>query len=95
MYKGRVNVIGLPVDVRNRDGSTDGNKVSVAKNLMEGMEAYFTNIIESDSVNESIMKGISVVPTTFFVDSDGYLTGSIYTGSKSASEWSKIINEML
>ena len=94
-YRGDVNVIGILCDVQNSDGSPIDDKIFSARDIMDETGAEFTNILVSENLYMSVMKGISVVPTIFFVDSEGYRTGSIYTGSKSLSDWSDIINEML
>ena len=94
-YAGRVNVVGLVLDVQNRDGSPDPDKTSFARDLMSDAGANFMNILPSDRISEYVMGNITVVPTTFFVDNRGNLVGSMHVGSRSLSDWSVIIDEML
>jgi len=94
-YEGRVNVIGLPVDIQRKDGSPDSAKISLAKDLMNAAGADFTNLLTSEEMQQTIMEGISVVPTTLFIDGSGNMTGKSFAGSKSLAEWSAIIDEML
>lgn len=94
-YKDRLNVIGLLVDVENSDGSPNEDKVLFAQRLMDEAGATFTNVPISEALDQALMRNISVVPTTLFVDECGNLTERMYTGSKTLSEWSAIIDEML
>ena len=41
------------------------------------------------------LSDVSVVPTTFFVDSQGRVVAEVYTGSRSYDEWAQIIEELL
>lgn len=94
-YKGKVNVIGLLCDALKSDGSVEASKVLLAWELLDNAGANFTNILLSQSIASSMMNEISVTPTTFFVDNEGRMKGKIYTGSRSLSAWSNIIDEIL
>ena len=42
-----------------------------------------------------MLSSIQVVPTTFFVDSEGNQLGGIVTGSKSYDDWTAILDQKL
>ena len=42
-----------------------------------------------------LLTGIQSIPTTFFVDSEGNLTGYAYVGSRSLEDWTEIVNSEL
>ena len=94
-YEGRVNVIGLVADLQERDGSPSNEKISFARELMDDAGASFTNILMSSNIASSVMGNISVVPTTFFTDSEGLLKGEFLSGARSLLQWSEIIDGKL
>ncbi len=71
-----VNIIGIVVDVY--DG-IDTN-VSQAYEILDGKGVGFTNLRVSDEVY-NIISGLQFVPSSFFVDREGHMVGSVMDGA--------------
>ena len=71
-----VNLVGLVIDVY--DGLD--NNVSAAKKILGDAGAEFTNMRSSDGLN-NVLEKISYVPSSFFVDREGHIVGSIMDGA--------------
>ena len=94
-YKDRVNVVGILVDAQFGDGAPDADTILLARYLMGDAGADFTNLLMSVNMITAVIGEISVVPTTFFVDSEGNMIGAKHAGGRTLSQWSGIIDEML
>lgn len=71
-----IGLIGIVVDVY--DG-IDRN-LDTAQELLNDADASFTNIRISDDVYD-VISFVRVVPSTFFVDSEGHIIGELIEGS--------------
>ena len=89
-YKGTgFSIVGLSADVPS------GSKVAAnAKELFESSGGKFTNLTYTDSVTKTMLKGVKVVPTTKFYDSQGRLLAVIH-GAKSKQGWINIIETVI
>ncbi len=95
-YKDRkVNVVGIVIDVQNNDGSLSKSKVDIAYQIIEKTGADYLHIVPSNELINAKLKNVYSVPTTIFVDKNGNFVGKEYVGSKSKSEWTKVINDTL
>lgn len=89
-----VQIIGVPVDTLNSDGSVSQSQVELARQLAEKTGASYTHLLPSADLLNAGLSGVSSVPTTIFVDENGKQVGEAYVGSRSASDWQTIINSL-
>lgn len=83
-----VNIIGV---VSDGEG-----KLDTVRELVNKTGASYKMYIPSSSMlQNSFMSNLSFVPTTFFVDRNGNRVGSPISGSKTADQWLKTVNDML
>ncbi len=85
----KINVIGLISDTPDEDNE------ELAKKILSKKAVKYTNIIPDESIKNNILKDISGVPTTFFVDSEGNIIGDFLVGSNSKEEFKKEIEDRL
>ena len=85
----KINVIGLVSDTPDTDNE------ELAKKILEKKGAKFTNIIPDESIKNNILKDVSGVPTTLFVDSEGNIVGEFIVGGHSKEEYKKEIQDRL
>ena len=77
-YEGRVQVIGVPLDVNFDD--KDSAEYKNALKTLEWAEAEFRNIKPAGDI-ETLRNSIQYVPTTIFVDSEGKVIGEPVVGA--------------
>lgn len=63
--------------------------------IIQETGADYTHLMVSQSLWNSYLSNVQVVPTTVFVDSEGKQVGEVYTGSRDKEAWAAIIEEML
>lgn len=85
----KINVIGLVSDTPDEDNE------ALAKKILEKKGVKFTNIIPDENIKNNLLKDVSGVPTTVFVDSKGNIVGEFIVGSHSKEEYKKIIADRL
>ncbi|MCL1981786.1 MAG: TlpA family protein disulfide reductase [Clostridiales bacterium] len=90
-----VNVIGVLIDAQKSDGAPDPDKIVLAREIMDNCGADFNSILVSENIMYSVMKDITAIPTSFFVDSEGKMVGKMHLGGRSLSDWSSAIDEIL
>lgn len=90
-----VQIIGIPIDTLEQDGTWSQSQVANAASLASQTGADYLHILPSQDLIQAGLGDIYAVPTTFFVDSSGNVTGDTYMGSKSKKEWEKIIDQIL
>lgn len=72
-----VQIIGIVCDIEGEDDQEHKDK---AKEIMEKAGANFTNLIPKGGL-DSLLSGITGVPTTMFVDKNGNITGKAVIGA--------------
>ena len=91
-----VQIVGLVTDIEMSDtGIYSAEDVALARELIELTGATYHHLLPSYTLYTALLSGISAVPTTVFVNSEGELVGQVYVGSKSGSEWAAIIEGLL
>ena len=90
-----VQIIGIPIDTLEQDGTLSQSQVANAAALASQTGADYLHILPSQDLINAGLGDIYAVPTTFFVDSSGQVTGETYMGSKSKEDWEKIIDQTL
>lgn len=71
------------------------NEVDTAKEILELKGGKYKNIITTESLIDGFLDQIMYVPTTLIVNSRGELMGEVIAGSRTAEEFSKLIDEAL
>lgn len=71
-----VQIVGLIIDI----SSEEDKNYEFAQEIVLKADAEFIHIVANEDFNE-ILSGIVGVPTTFFVDKDGYIVGSPVIGA--------------
>ncbi len=82
-----INVIGIVSDTPDEDNE------ELAREIISKKGVKFNNIIPDEKIN-GILKDISGVPTTFFVDGDGNIIGEFIVGSNTKEEFKKKIEDI-
>ena len=90
-----VQIIGIPIDTLEQDGTWSQSQVANAASLASQTGADYLHILPSQDLIQAGLSDIYAVPTTFFVDGSGNVTGDTYMGSKSKKEWEKVIDQTL
>ncbi|MBF8983714.1 TlpA family protein disulfide reductase [Lutibacter sp. B2] len=85
--KENVNIIGIVSD------TPDDENEPLAKQILDKKGVKYDNIIADEKLKEGILKDVTGVPTTIFVDSKGNIVGEPIVGSRSKEEYKKAIDE--
>lgn len=95
-YKGkRFAIVGIPMDITDNDGNVAEDKKSKCQSIVKQTGANYTHVIPTGKMLGGFLAGVSAVPTTIFVGSDGRQIGEAYVGSRSREDWQKIIDGIL
>ena len=90
-----VQIVGIVSDATDYEGGYLEENVELAKEIVEETVAGYLHLLPSQDVLNRVLTSIQVVPTTFFVDSEGNQLGGIVTGSKSYDDWTAILDQKL
>ncbi len=93
--KGQFQVVGIVIDAVNRKGIAVPKTVEAAKKIVQTTKADYLHIVPDEKLLSGVLSAVTVVPTTFFVNKKGEITGYAYTGSRSFEDWKKIVDELL
>lgn len=92
-YRDEFQVVGIPLDVVDRNLSKIQDKVKEAEEMM--ISADYLHLIPSRTLMELYLSQVQLVPETIFVDCTGTQIGDVYLGAKSEEEWKEIIETLL
>lgn len=81
-------IIGVVSDVR------EGEDQTLVERLIQETGADYPHLLANDSISQTILSGVSAVPTTFFFDGEGAYLGGV-VGSAEKSDWEGLIHELL
>lgn len=90
-----VGVVAFVMDTMGRGGETDSRALEKAKQLADRAGASFPMLVPEQTLLNGWLADTSVVPTTFFVDSEGNLVGDFVMGARRLAEWKAIAEERL
>ncbi len=90
-----LQVIGIVIDSVNRKGLPYPKNIDEAKSIAKQTGADYIHIVPDAALLNGLLQNVFAVPTTIFVDKDGNQVGEVYTGSRSFSEWQKIVDNLL
>jgi thiol-disulfide isomerase/thioredoxin len=88
-------LVGIVADTSYQNTSANAETTATARQLTASAKATYRNIIPDRVLVEKVLSGVSVVPTTFFVDSSGKLIGDPIEGSGTKDQWVKLIQSVL
>lgn len=88
-------VVGIVIDSVNRKGLPVQKTFEAAKTIAKQTGADYLHVIPDSKLQNGILSDVFAVPTTIFVDKNGNQIGETYTGSKTYSDWEKIIEDLL
>jgi len=88
-------VIGIPIDVTDRNNNKIADKITEMNEIIASTGADYTHLLPSKTLNDAYLSTVQAVPVSIFVNKDGYVIGSVYMGAKEKAEWETIINAML
>ena len=88
-------LVGIVADTSYQNTSANAETTATARQLTASAKATYRNIIPDRVLVEKVLPGVSVVPTTFFVDSSGTLIGDPIEGSGTKDQWVKLIQSVL
>lgn len=89
-----VNVIGIVSDALASDGTIDEEQAKLARELAEETKAGYVHLLPTQDFY-SLLGQIYVVPTTFFVDSEGHQVGDTYMQAMTKEELTELIERYL
>lgn len=84
-------IIGIISDVAEYSDQED---IDYAKELIAQTQANYTHLLLGQDLYNTLVGGVSAVPTTFFVKQDGEVLGYL-TGAMDKASWEELINELL
>lgn len=85
----KVNIIGIVSDTPNKENEDKAIKI------LESSGAKYLNIIPGQKLLSGVLKKISAVPTTIFVDNKGKIVGEFVIGMRSKEDYKKEITNRL
>lgn len=83
-------IIGIVSDVLEGDEAA----LDTALSLIEETGADYTHLLLNESLYTSMLTGVTAVPTTFFVDSDGQILDTVI-GAMEKDAWKEAIDAYL
>lgn len=85
-------ITGIVIDGYHQDEEKFKEQIGMARAIVDYTKADYQHMLPiSLELNEAYLSNIQVVPTTFFVDSQGKLIGKEVTGSRSKEDWIEVI----
>ena len=85
-------ITGIVIDGYHQDEEKFREQIGMARAIVDYTKADYQHMLPiSMELNEAYLSNIQVVPTTFFVDSQGRLIGKEVTGSRSKEAWIEVI----
>lgn len=83
--------VGIVTDA----SATTPDEIELAKEIRDYTGASYLHILNSQSVYDAMLTGVSAIPTSFFVNSAGEIISETYVGSKTKDEWQAVIDGVL
>lgn len=84
-------IIGILSDVSENSSQED---IDYAKELIEQTQANYPHLLLGQDLYNTLVGGVTAVPTTFFVKQDGEVLGYV-TGAADKATWKELIDELL
>lgn len=90
-----VQVLGIVTDVIDQNAQPDEAQVELALEIMDASGCSYPSLILNESLAYLGFAGLSAVPATLFVDSEGNLIGQGFYGALDEAGWNAVITERL
>ena len=90
-----VNVVAVVLDTIDEKGRLDEFAVEQARKLRELTGAQFPFLTPDASEMNGRLTGLESFPESFFVDSEGRIVGSTYSGARTFEDWLEIVEREL
>lgn len=91
-----VRVIGVLCDTADpMTGEDLPEKIQQAKEIVEMTGSEYTHILTSDSLNKAKLNSVYSYPTTYFLNENGELIGTQFSGARDYEQWSAILDGIL
>ena len=81
-------IVGMVCDVMEPGNET-------ALEIVNETKADYTHVIASEDLTVNALQYVSSVPTTVFIDKEGYVVGEVYSGSRDKTTWTLLIDKYL
>jgi len=94
-YGGDVKVLGIVTDLNVDSSKEQEGTLDTAKEILAELNANYANIKVSPEIDSAIIKYVSGLPTTFFVDSNGDVVGELIIGARSLDDFKAAIDSLL
>ncbi len=96
--RGDFQLIGIISDVVEEAEGVDAEKAQKArdeaKSLIETTGADYPHLLLNASLYKALLTDVSAVPTTFFIDKDGNVLGTV-VGARDKESWKELIDSLL
>lgn len=93
--KENIGLVGICCDVMDYEGGIDEGQLSLAKEIIAETGVHYTNVMLNDMAYLDSVVNTDAVPTTFFVDADGTVIGSVQVGAVDMEIYMKLAHEAL
>ena len=90
-----VQIIGICTDITDIEGQPVQEGVDLAKQIVELTGASYRHLVPDADLMEFLMQEVAVVPTTYFVDSQGKVVGEATLGARDKASWQQEIDARL
>lgn len=90
-----VNVVGFVLDAVDATGEAVPESLTQAQELVEATGVTYPVLLPDPGFLNGLLLDVQAVPTTFFVDKNGNITGRAYQGSGSYEDWMAVVEEEL
>lgn len=87
-----VQIVGIVVDATMKNGVFASDVVKKSRSIVSQTGADYLHILPSSDLEKAKLSNVNAVPETIFVDSTGSIVGKSYIGSRSKTDWEKIID---
>ena len=88
-------VIMAYTDITDIEGQPVQEGVDLAKQIVELTGASYRHLVPDADLMEFLMQEVAVVPTTYFVDSQGKVVGEATLGGREKASWQQEIDARL
>ena len=90
-----VQIIGICTDITDIEGQPVQEGVDLAKQIVELTGASYRHLVPDADLMEFLMQEVAVVPTTYFVESQGKVVGEATLGARDKASWQQEIDARL
>ena len=89
-----VQIIGVVIDARNRDGSFSPSILAEAEDIIGKTGADYLHLLPSDDLMDIHLNTVTSIPYTIFIDKNGSIIDTVI-GSMEKDQWIEAIDAVL